>query len=122
MRLFETDLGLAGRALEGAPAVAHAARGFVLALGDPLQHTVLVSFETARARVDPGPVGLLGVGLEADKADMLRIAERCGHGTRREEEPSRARGRRELERDGPRRRQGFGGRSGFEGRGRMDRG
>jgi len=80
VRLLEADLGLAGWALEGAPAIAHAARGFVLALGDPLQHAVLVGFEAAGARVDPGPVGLLGVGLEADEADVLRIAERCRHG------------------------------------------
>lgn len=77
MRLLKADPGLAGRALEGAAAAAHAARGFVLALGDPLQHAVLVGFEAAGARVDPGPVGLLGVGLEADEADVLRISERC---------------------------------------------
>lgn len=77
VRLLEADPRLAGRALEGAAAVADAARGFVLALGDPLQHAVLVGFEAAGARVDPGPVGLLGIGLEADEADVLRIAERC---------------------------------------------
>lgn len=65
--LVNVDLGLAHRA-EDLLALA-------LQLRDPLDHAVLVAFEGAGARVDPGGLGGAGLVLvhKADKAAALAI-------------------------------------------------